>query len=176
MTLAALMLRDRIFCAGVSNRLKYATIGVLFVNVSVGGTLTHFAAPPVLMVAAKWNWDTMFMLTHFGWRAAASCAVSTIVMTLLFRKELVALSFERDTSASVPWWLTALHVASLGLVVAFAHYPDVFFGVLVLFLGVVTVTKEYQDELKLREGLLVGFFLAGLVTLGSLQAYWLQPL
>jgi Na+/H+ antiporter NhaD/arsenite permease-like protein len=28
----------------------------------------------------------------------------------------------------------------------------------------------------LREGLLVGFFLAGLVTLGSLQAYWLKPL
>ena len=46
MTLAALMLRDRIFGAGVSSRLKYATLGVLFVNVSVGGTLTHFAAPP----------------------------------------------------------------------------------------------------------------------------------
>jgi predicted cation transporter len=28
----------------------------------------------------------------------------------------------------------------------------------------------------LREGLLVGFFLAGLVTLGSLQEYWLRPL
>ena len=45
-----------------------------------------------------------------------------------------------------------------------------------VFLGLVTATKEYQDELKLREGLLVGFFLAGLVTLGSLQRYWLEPL
>jgi hypothetical protein len=60
--------------------------------------------------------------------------------------------------------------------VAFAHHPDIFFGILVLFLGVVTATSEYQDSLKLREGLLVGFFLAGLVTLGSLQSYWLKPL
>lgn len=45
-----------------------------------------------------------------------------------------------------------------------------------LFLGVATATREYQDQLKLREGLLVGFFLAGLVTLGGLQEYWLAPL
>ena len=69
-----------------------------------------------------------------------------------------------------------MHVAFLALVVAFAHHPDVFFGVFVLFLGLVTATREYQEALKLREGLLVGFFLAGLVTLGSLQAYWLKPL
>ena len=43
MTLAALMLRDRIFVSGASSRLKYATLGVLFVNISVGGTLTNFA-------------------------------------------------------------------------------------------------------------------------------------
>ena len=28
-----------------SPRLRYATLGLLFVNVSIGGTLTHFAAP-----------------------------------------------------------------------------------------------------------------------------------
>lgn len=176
MTLLALVLKKRYFDRGISTKLAYATLGLLFVNVSVGGTLTHFAAPPVLMVAAKWNWDTAFMLTHFGWRAAGSCVVSTIVMALIFRKELAALSFEKDTSASVPAWLTVIHLVFLALVVALAHYPDVFFGVFVLFLGVVTATREYQDELKLREGLLVGFFLAGLVTLGSLQAYWLKPL
>jgi len=48
--------------------------------------------------------------------------------------------------------------------------------VFMLFLGLVTATREHQDNLKLREGLLVGFFLAGLVTLGSLQSWWLQPL
>jgi Na+/H+ antiporter NhaD/arsenite permease-like protein len=176
MTLLALVLKRRYFDRGISTKLAYATLGLLFVNVSIGGTLTHFAAPPVLMVAAKWNWDTMFMLTHFGWRSAASCALSTVVVALVFRKELAQVAIERDASSPIPAWLTALHVMFLGLVVAFAHHPDVFFGVMVLFLGVVTVTSEYQEPLKLREGLLVGFFLAGLVTLGSLQAYWLKPL
>jgi len=176
MTVLAIVLKRRYFDRGISARFAYATLGLLFVNVSIGGTLTHFAAPPVLMVAAKWNWDAVFMVTHFGWRAAVSCALSTVAVWLVFRKEVAQVTIERDASTGVPAWLTAVHVAFLGLVVAFAHHPDVFFGILVLFLGVVTATSEYQDSLKLREGLLVGFFLAGLVTLGSLQAYWLRPL
>jgi len=176
MTLLALVLKKRYFDRGIGTKLAYATLGLLFVNVSIGGTLTHFAAPPVLMVAAKWNWDTTFMLTHFGWRAAASCLVSAVVTAVFFRKELSALAFQEEKETRIPWWLTTIHVVTLGLVVMFAHHPDVFYGVLVLFLGVVTATKEYQDSLKLREALLVGFFLAGLVTLGSLQAYWLKPL
>ncbi len=176
MTLLALLLKRRYFDHGISLKLAYATLGLLFVNVSIGGTLTHFAAPPVLMVAGKWNWDTTFMLTHFGWRAAAACAVSTAAIALLFRKELSGLSAVRDATAGVPVWLTLAHLLTLALVVAFAHHPDVFFGMFILFLGLVTATQPHQDPLKLREGLLVGFFLAGLVTLGSLQAYWLKPL
>ena len=72
MTLLALLLKRRYFDRNISRRLAYATLGLLFVNVSVGGTLTHFAAPPVLMVAEKWHWGTLFMATHFGWRAAVS--------------------------------------------------------------------------------------------------------
>lgn len=176
MTLLALVLKRRYFDHGISRKLAYATLGLLFVNVSIGGTLTHFAAPPVLMVAAKWNWDTAYMFTHFGWRAASACAVSAAVIAFYFRKELSQLEPVRDKSAGIPVWLTTTHLGALALVVAFAHHPDVFFGVFVLFLGIVTATQKDQDALKLREGLLVGFFLAGLVTLGSLQAYWLKPL
>ena len=176
MTLLALVLKRRYFDAGISSRLAYATLGLLFVNVSIGGTLTHFAAPPVLMVSAKWNWDAMFMLTTFGWRATAACVVSTLAIAFAFRKELSVLAPIRDETVGVPGWLTAVHLVALALVVVFAHHPDVFFGVFVLFLGLVTATEKHQDALKLREGLLVGFFLAGLVTLGSLQAYWLKPL
>jgi hypothetical protein len=176
MTLVALLLKRRYFDRGISRSLAYATLGVLFVNVSIGGTLTHFAAPPVLMVAGKWNWDMAFMFENFGWRAAAACTVSTMVVAARFWKELNGLETEADEGAGVPAWLTGVHVAFLGLVVAFAHHPRVFFGIFVLFLGLVTATRQFQDGLKLREGLLVGFFLAGLVTLGSLQAYWLKPL
>lgn len=176
MTLLALLLKRRYFDQGISTKLAYATLGLLFVNVSIGGTLTHFAAPPVLMVAAKWKWGTAFMFEHFGWRAAAACAVSTAMVAVFFWRELGTIPVERDNSGRVPRWLTTTHVVFLALVVVFAHHPNVFFGVFVLFLGLVTATAEYQDALKLREGLLVGFFLAGLVTLGSLQSYWLQPL
>ena len=176
MTLLALMLKRRYFDRGISRKLAYATLGLLFVNVSIGGTLTHFAAPPVLMVASKWNWDMAFMFQHFGWRAAAACGVSSVIVAAIFWRELSRLEVERDAGGRTPVWLTALHVMFLALVVAFAHHPSVFFGVFVLFLGLVTATREYQEALKLREGLLVGFFLAGLVTLGSLQAYWLKPL
>lgn len=176
MTLLALVLKRRYFDCGIPTRFAYATLGLLFVNVSIGGTLTHFAAPPVLMVASKWHWDTTYMLTHFGWRSAASCALSTVVVAFWFRKDLARVAVARDTSSAIPVWLTVVHVVFLGLIVAFAHHPDVFFGIFVLFLGVVTATSEFQEPLKLREGLLVGFFLSGLVTLGSLQAYWLKPL
>ena len=91
MTLAALMLRDQLYRHRVSSRLKYATLGVLFVNVSIGGTLTPFAAPPVLMVAAKWNWDLAFMLTNVGWKAAVAVVINALVLALVFRRELAAL-------------------------------------------------------------------------------------
>ena len=176
MTLLAILLKRRYFDCGISSRLAYATIGLLFVNISIGGTLTHFAAPPVLMVASKWQWDMAFMFTTFGWKAAASCASSTALVAWYFRKEILALEVPKQTVQPIPAWLTALHVVFLGIIVFFAHHPDVFFGVFMLFLGLVIATREFQDNLKLREGLLVGFFLSGLVTLGSLQSWWLKPL
>ena len=176
MTLLAIVLKRRYFDREISKTLAYAALGLLFVNVSIGGTLTHFAAPPVLMVASKWGWGSWHMLTHFGWRAALSAIVSTGIVVLIFRKQLESIEPEAEEGTPIPGWLTALHIVFLGLVVLFAHHADVFFGVFMIFLGLATATKEYQDELKLREGLLVGFFLAGLVTLGSLQTYWLKPL
>lgn len=176
MTLLAIVLKRRYFDQQISNMLAYATLGLLFVNVSIGGTLTHFAAPPVLMVAAKWNWDTLYMASHFGWRAALSTVVSTLLTIGFFWKELSVMKLPESRTDRVPAWLTVLHLLFLAAVVAFAHHEDVFFGIFMLFLGLTFATREYQDGLKLREGLLVGFFLAGLVTLGSLQEYWLRPL
>jgi len=45
-----------------------------------------------------------------------------------------------------------------------------------LFVGFVGVTGKYQTPIAYKESLLVAFFLAGLVTLGSLQDWWLKPL
>jgi predicted cation transporter len=178
MTLGALILRDRFFCAGISAKLKYATLGVLFVNISIGGVLTPFAAPPVLMVAGKWNWDTWFMITTFGWKAAIAVVVNAISATLLFRGEISkAQAASRKTPGDkVPKTLIALHLLFLSALVAFAHHPAVFMGIFLFFLGVAHAYERHQDRLILREGLLVAFFLAGLVVLGGQQQWWLQPL
>lgn len=177
MTLAALMLRDRVFAAGVSSRLKYATIGALFVNVSIGGTLTSFAAPPVLMVAAKWQWDSMYMLTHFGWKAAVAVAFNAFVVAMLFRAELAKLPRKVEVAGdAVPFWVGAVHALLLMGVVVLAHHPAAFMGLLLLFMGIATAYPQFQDRLILREGLLVAFFLAGLVVLGGQQQWWLEPL
>ena len=61
-------------------------------------------------------------------------------------------------------------------VVVFAHHPPVFLGLLLFFLGLATAYPQFQDRLMLREGLLVAFFLAGLVVLGGQQQWWLDPL
>ncbi len=88
MTIAALMLANQFYELQPGSKLKYATMGLLFVNISVGGTLTHFAAPPVLMVAAAWNWDTAHMLRHFGWKALVGILAANGVYYLVFRAEL----------------------------------------------------------------------------------------
>jgi hypothetical protein len=177
MTLAALVLAHSLFSRGISIRLKYATLGVLFVNVSIGGVLTNFAAPPVLMVASTWGWDLPFMFGTFGWKAALAVFVNGLGATLLFRHELGRLQpAVGPLTKRVPVPLVAAHVLFLVGVVMFAHHPAVFMGIFLLFLGIAKAYERHQDQLILREGLLVGFFLAGLVTLGGMQEWWLQSL
>lgn len=179
MTLAALILGNRFFARDLSTRLKYATLGALFVNISIGGTLTSFAAPPVLMVAAQWGWDTPFMASTFGWKAAIAVVVNVVGVSVWFRKELAALPLltqAKDAAPAVPLLLVAVHLAFLVGVVVFAHHPAIFLGLLLFFLGIAHAYEHHQDRLILKEGLLVAFFLAGLVVLGGQQQWWLQPL
>ena len=176
MTLAALMLRDRVFSRGVSSRLKYATLGALFVNVSIGGTLTNFAAPPVLMVAAKWDWSTSYLFLVMGWKAAIAVVVNALALTLLFRRELSG-RVPADSARPdrrVPTVFVCVNLALLAGVVASNHDPEVFMGLFLVFLGLAEAYKRHHDRLLLREGLMVAFFLAGLVVLGGQQKWWLE--
>ena len=176
MTLAALLLRSTLFSNEIPVHLKYATVGVLFVNISIGGTLTPFAAPPVLMVAGKWEWDTMFMLSTFGWKAALAVLINAAGVTLLFRRQLTHLCKLETPHPRCSRSIALVHVTFIALVVMFAHHPPMFMGVFLFFLGFVTAYRHHQDRLILREALLVAFFLAGLVVLGGLQQWWLEPL
>jgi hypothetical protein len=186
MTISALLLAKRFFEFGPSPTFAYATLGLLFVNVSIGGTLTHFAAPPVLMVASKWGWDMQYMLTHFGWKAAIAIVVANAVYFSIFRRQFRTLRADAvDDSAEEKWadrltpipvWITLIHLVFLAWTVFTAHYPALFIGGFLFFLAFVTATEHHQNPIVLRPALLVGFFLAGLVVHGGLQAWWIAPI
>lgn len=91
MTISALLLSSKFYDLEPDETFKYATIGLLFVNISVGGTLSHFAAPPVLMVAGPWNWGMGHMIIHFGWKATLGILVANGLYYLVFRKALTQL-------------------------------------------------------------------------------------
>jgi len=286
MTISALLLIRKFYALEPSNRLKYATLGMLFVNVSVGGTLTHFAAPPVLMVAGPWGWGTGFMLAHFGWKAVLGILISNVLFLAVFWKELSLLEerftirrlkgeiltkyFSREEMESeidavaaetgelekeigrikeitedyvqgverqlkkryleqisetgidmelakkafaerfeeiklsrlqreiprvlpeaqrapfedpnwdqredsVPRWVTVVHLLFMGWTIVNAHHPAMFVPGLLFFLGFAVVTADYQNRINLQSPLLVGFFLGGLVTLGGVQGWWIEP-
>ena len=176
MTLAALMLAPLAFRREMPEAPKYLALGVLFVNVSIGGTLTAYAAPPVLMVAATWHWDSLHMLVNFGWKSAIAVLINASAVTFLIRRHLVADAPAVAAQPPVPWPVSLVHLGLLAAVVALAHHPVAFIGVLLLFLGFSVAYERHQSPLLVKEALLVGFFLAGLVVLGGLQRWWLQPL
>jgi Na+/H+ antiporter NhaD/arsenite permease-like protein len=130
------------------------------------------------MVAEQWGWDTGFMLSTFGWKAAVAVAVNAIGATYFFRAYL---SKYPEAPPGLPTLETppiviAIHVAFLVGVVAFGHHPFVFGALFLFFLGYCEAYKRHQSRLMLREGLMVAFFLAGLVVIGGMQKWWLQPL
>jgi hypothetical protein len=185
MTISALLLARLIYRLNPSEKLKYATIALLFVNISVGGTLTHFAAPPVLMVAGKWGWGTGHMFAHFGWKAVVGILLATGVYYLLFRKEFRRMGEvasrsrgygRHDGEEPVPRWVTFAVALFMAWTVATAHHAPLFVGGFLFFLAFHSVTSTWQGRLSMREPLMVGFFLAALVTHGTLQQWWIEPL
>ena len=286
MTIVALLLSQKFYELGPSSKFKYATLGLLFVNISVGGTLTHFAAPPVLMVAGPWNWGTGFMISNFGWKVVVGILLSNGLYFWLFRKELGRMQdafalrnlkdeigrrfvtrelMDKEWSQAgpevardqkllesidsairawvdglrqrtatdllprlksegvepelideaaekrfdevllyhirrfvpgllpedkrpifedpdwdkredpVPLWVTAIHVLFMGWTIFNSHYPPLFVLGLLLFLGFAQATPQYQNRIQLQPAMLVGFFLAGLVIHGGVQAWWIAP-
>lgn len=182
MTIAALMLAPLVFKNSTNPNmpewLKYVPLAVLFVNVSIGGTLSAYAAPPVLMVAKQWGWSSAFMAQHFGWKAAIAVIINASVTSYLLRDYITPVMVNTightKQPYSVPVSLT--HIVVLIGVVYFAHIPLIFMGLFLLFYALSKATKAYQSPLLIKESLWVGIFLAGLVILGGMQQWWLEPI
>ncbi|MEX0321831.1 MAG: putative Na+/H+ antiporter [Puniceicoccaceae bacterium] len=184
MTISALLLAKTIYVLDPSPKFKYGTLGLLFVNISVGGTLTHFAAPPVLMVAGKWGWDMPFMFMNFGWKAFIGILIATAAYGFALRGEFKWLKEKADERAKsmqgaveepIPIWITAVVLIFMAWTVFNLHNPPLFIAGFLFFLAFVTATATHQDDVSVKGPILVGFFLAGLVTHGPLQQWWIAP-
>lgn len=188
MTIAAMLLAKKFYKLKPSPKFAYATLGLLFVNISIGGVLTNFAAPPVLMVASKWGITSMEMLLHYGDKAITSIIVSSLVYFMVFRKELSQMTLTAsdhdgdgvgdliETERRIPISVTLVHLAFMAWTVIFSHYPPLFIGGFLFFIAFTQATAHHQNDLNLRGPILVGFFLAGLVIHGGLQGWWLAPI
>lgn len=179
MTICALLLRRRFYERKPDAVLGYATLGLLFVNISVGGTLTHFAAPPVVMVANSWGWGLSYMFAHFGWKAVIGILAANLLHFAVFHRGLHALSKvalpKEAPAAPVPILVTLVHLLFIAWTVLTSHYPPLVVLGFLFFLGYVEATKDHQAPMQLRAPLLVGFFLAALVLHGGGQQWWIAP-
>lgn len=177
MTVTALLLRESFYERGYSSRFLYSTLGLLFVNVSIGGTLTHFAAPPVLMVASKWQWNTGFMFFHFGFRTLIAILLSTALVVRLNLDEIKAVgSAGFEDRQPMPAMIFGVNAVFLFAVILSAHHPIALFTLLCFFLAFARVFEREVGALKLKEAGMVAFFLSGLAVLGSAQGWWLEGL
>lgn len=186
MTIAAVLLKEKLYAHKPSKKLAYGTLGLMFVNFSVGGMLTNFAAPPALTLSRCWNWKLGDFWGQFGIPVLIGIAVVNALYFFLLRQEfkklhkmkktdLEALDSDRHKGA-VPIGVTLIHLVFLGWTIAMAHYLPIFLGSYLLFLGFHQATRHHQYELNLKRPLMVGLFLAGLVIHGEFQGWWIDPL
>ena len=129
---------------------------------SIGGTLTHFAAPPVLMVARPWGWDTRVHAVALRLaRRRRDCGLDADVLRAV-PAEFAALAARppvpdidnprrgRDrVAALLPVPRVAhvpTHVFFMAWTVFNAHYPALFLGGFLFFLGFARATAAYQSH------------------------------
>lgn len=188
MAVCALLLARKFYEYHPSKKLAYATLGLLFVNVSIGGVLTDFASPAVLILAHCWNWSMSDMFFNFGWKAVLGIGLSNFLYWLYFKKELAHMSLRvkavdiysanstKQMEAPIPKWITIIHMLFMALIVSVSHYPAIFIAVFLFFIGFHQATRPHQHPIRIGRPLMVGLFLAGLIIHGGLQGWWVANL
>ncbi len=185
MTLASFFLHNSYFRRNIGLNFKYLIVSVLFVNISIGGILTSYAAPAVLMVTEAFSWNTAFMISNLGWRAILSILLNATMLTFIIRSSLMKKKPQvniypsiraeyQKKSFQMPPFIVIVHLLFLIGVISSSKYPPIFMGLLILFVGFSEAYKQYQSPLIIKESLMVSFFLSGLIILGGMQKWWLQ--
>lgn len=177
MIIAATLLVRYFYKFAPSLRFSYATMGLLFSNISVGGLITDISSRALLLVSPALKGEQEFVIRHFSWKAVIAIFLSTTTYYLMFRKEFdhfpkvvknASIADER-----VPIWLICLHVLFVAAIMSVRSVPLLMIGILILYLGLHQFTIFYQNSIRVTKVCCVGLFYAGLLILGGLQEWWM---
>jgi hypothetical protein len=184
MALSALLLSRQFYSLHPSSKLAYATLGLLFVNISVGGVLTHFASPAVLILSNAWDWSLSYIFLQFGWKAIAGILLSNLIYWRVFRRELSQLNARsrvtsiyrvfssKQKEQPIPIWIILVHIFFMSWIVVVGHYPALFIASFLFFIGFHQATRAHQTPINMARPMLVGLFIASLLVHGGLQGWW----
>src|SRR4029434_6335459 len=96
------------------------------------------------MVAVPWQWDSAFMLLHFGWKAAVAVVLNATLAAFVLRRHHTKVAPDAASAfpeARMPLTVVAVHLVLLAGVIALAHYPVALFGTFLSFLSCFSASR-----------------------------------
>lgn len=182
MTISSILLAKTCFPFIKDTKFRYATLALLFINISLCGLLAPYTSRSLFLVATQENWNTGYTIVRFGWKAIMILLINNSLYYYFFKKHFakdsssIAVLLAKEQKESPPLWLTMIHLLFLAGIVLSSEYPPIFLGIFFLFLGVHKATSHYQGReqgpLNLKPAIFVGFFFASLLIHGELQSWW----
>ncbi|MBQ8498549.1 putative Na+/H+ antiporter [Chlamydia sp.] len=180
MIIAATLLSKHFYKFSPSPKLCYATMGLLFSNISISGLTSSFSSRALLTILPEIKWTNSFIISHFSWKVVLAILVSTTIFFCIFRKEFK--KFPKTIPSStmmsdrVPLWIIFIHVLLVGCVILSRAIPLFLGFLLVFYLGFQRFTIFYQNPIKTAKVCFVGLFYIGIVIFGELQEWWVLDL
>lgn len=182
MTLSAIVLAHKFYHYKPSLKFQYATLALLFSNISLSALLNPYASKSLFLISSELRWEFQYLFFQFGWKALIAILLNNTTYFFFFRKEFQKSNFpkkiplRKKSRHAPPLWITIIHLIFVFLIAYNASYFPIFIAFFVIFLGFYRATSFYQDPLKLQPAILVGFFFASLMLHGELQAWWVSAI
>ncbi|AAP05554.1 putative Na+/H+ antiporter [Chlamydia caviae] len=180
MIIAATLLVRNFYKFSPSPRFAYATMGLLFSNISIGGLTSALSSRALFIILPSVKWNNSFILKYFCWKSIIAILLSTTIYYLIFRKEFN--NFPKVVinpsmmNERVPKWIIFVHIILVGSVILARSVPLLMAAIFLFYLGFQKFTIFYQHSINISKVCFVGLFYAGLVIFGELQEWWVLEL
>lgn len=180
MIIATTLLSRSFYRFAPSTRFAYATMGLLFSNISLGGLTTGLSSRALFIILPSVKWGNSFILKYFCWKALIAILISTTVYYLIFRKEFArfpkVVTVLSNVKERMPKWIICVHILLIVAVILARFVPLLMVAILIFYLGFQRFTIFYQRPMRIGKACFVGLFYAGLVIFGELQEWWVLEL